>query len=542
MRRAGLLSVGSERWRRADRHGLARDGVDEGDGLRMQVEAVAAMTIKRVAEDGTAETAAVGAVYAQLMGASRERMQLHAVVAGHAVSGVGVLAFGVVYPLSRTVIGIGRQSQPYLALGSHGGARRLEPRHIGLVYLAAGKLALQPVVDLGGERHYHQSAGVHVEPVYHHRSRGMRMTPAHDGCHRLALLSARHAQHASRLVYHHEPLVFIDDVQPMVVGRVAAVFHLYSLQHVAQHGPALALASRVVMQVMAYLSLGTLAPPEHRYAQRAQAHPVGILQQLGLATFARAARWGEVGTLRVVVGKDVGDGSLFATAVAHHKAVEEPVLQAVAHLASLGDEPLSLFALPLLSAVYRADDHGPPLSDAAQLRLLVLALADESARRLFIGGGAQQVAAPLGLLHRLAPSLHTAVATGFNHLAALSDEAAIVGIHGLEAVVDGAYLPLGLLEVSGGREIVVDRRYKVVGERIAAAQLSAVSLQIAQVVAPPYHQHAKHLAPLFGVSAHDFRQTALQFAGSGDAQRMGLVTEWVVHARGWRNGSIEYMK
>ena len=43
------------------------------------------------------------------------------------------------------------------------------------------------------------------------------------------------------------------------------------------------------MQVMAYLSLGTLAPPEHRHAQRAQAHPVGILQQLGLATFARAA-------------------------------------------------------------------------------------------------------------------------------------------------------------------------------------------------------------------------------------------------------------
>ena len=88
----------------------------------MQVEAVAAMTVERVAKDGAAETAAVGAVYAQLMGASRERMQLHAVVAGHAVSGVGVLAFGVVYPLPRTVIGVGRQSQPYLALGSHGGA------------------------------------------------------------------------------------------------------------------------------------------------------------------------------------------------------------------------------------------------------------------------------------------------------------------------------------------------------------------------------------------------------------------------------------
>ena len=122
VRRAGLLSVGSERWRRADRHGLARDGVDEGERLRMQVEAVSAMTVERVAKDGAAETAAVGAVYAQLMGASRERMQLYAVFAGHAVSGVGVLAFGVVYPLSRTVIGIGRQSQPYLALGSHGGA------------------------------------------------------------------------------------------------------------------------------------------------------------------------------------------------------------------------------------------------------------------------------------------------------------------------------------------------------------------------------------------------------------------------------------
>lgn len=76
----------------------------------MQIEAVAAMTVERVAKDGTAETAAVGAVYAQLMGASRERMQLHAVVAGHAVSGVGVLAFGVVYPLSRRVIGGGARA------------------------------------------------------------------------------------------------------------------------------------------------------------------------------------------------------------------------------------------------------------------------------------------------------------------------------------------------------------------------------------------------------------------------------------------------
>ena len=93
-----------------------------GGAVTVLLAAAAAMTVERVAKDGAAETAAVGAVYAQLMGASRERMQLHAVIAGHAVSGVGVLAFGVVYPLPRTVIGVGCQSQPYLALGSHGGA------------------------------------------------------------------------------------------------------------------------------------------------------------------------------------------------------------------------------------------------------------------------------------------------------------------------------------------------------------------------------------------------------------------------------------
>ena len=51
-------------------HPLARDGMFEGDGLCLEIQAVGLLAVELVAEDGTAETVGVGAMHAQLMGSA----------------------------------------------------------------------------------------------------------------------------------------------------------------------------------------------------------------------------------------------------------------------------------------------------------------------------------------------------------------------------------------------------------------------------------------------------------------------------------------
>ena len=61
--------------------------------------------------------------------------------------------------------------------------------------------------------------------------------------------------------------------------------------HPTEYRFALATACRVVMQVMAYLRLRTIAPPEHCHAEGTQVVGVGIMEQLGFAALASTRRW-----------------------------------------------------------------------------------------------------------------------------------------------------------------------------------------------------------------------------------------------------------
>ena len=64
-------------------HSLSCDGMDERDGLRLQIQTVSLVAIKFIAQDGTAETLGVRTVHAQLVGPSRMRPQREACHRSH---------------------------------------------------------------------------------------------------------------------------------------------------------------------------------------------------------------------------------------------------------------------------------------------------------------------------------------------------------------------------------------------------------------------------------------------------------------------------
>ena len=52
-------------------HALARGGMFEGDGLRLEIETVGLCAIEFIAQDGTAKAIGVGTMHPQLVGPAR---------------------------------------------------------------------------------------------------------------------------------------------------------------------------------------------------------------------------------------------------------------------------------------------------------------------------------------------------------------------------------------------------------------------------------------------------------------------------------------
>ena len=138
-----------------------------------------------------------------------------------------------------------------------------------------------------------QSGRRHVQPVHDEWSGSLGVEvvqPLEDG---IEVVLARHGKHARRFVYHHQPLVFVENLQcslsvHILLQRIR--FDLQSHEHVFQNRFTLPLARRIEMPLAAYLVLGRHAPPEFAHGQRLEMMQVRILEQLGQSTFPRSGR------------------------------------------------------------------------------------------------------------------------------------------------------------------------------------------------------------------------------------------------------------
>jgi len=97
-----------------ERHPFAGGGMGEFEPAGVQIEPVGLAAVERVAEDGRGKAVGMCAVYAQLMGAARERTKAYdgvavGIGAGNAVTSEGYAAVDGVYHLSRTVERVGTQ-------------------------------------------------------------------------------------------------------------------------------------------------------------------------------------------------------------------------------------------------------------------------------------------------------------------------------------------------------------------------------------------------------------------------------------------------
>ena len=67
--------IQSELWGEFEVHLLAGDGMDEADGLGLEIETVSLRAIELVTHDGATQAVGVGTVYAQLMGTPGLRVE-----------------------------------------------------------------------------------------------------------------------------------------------------------------------------------------------------------------------------------------------------------------------------------------------------------------------------------------------------------------------------------------------------------------------------------------------------------------------------------
>ncbi len=107
--------IQSELWGKFEVHLLACDGMDEGNGLRLEIETVSLRAIEFIAFDGTAEAVGMGAVHSQLMRAAGVGPEGEESVTGgwffcytsqNTVFGDGAFATLKVDDLTRTVHGV----------------------------------------------------------------------------------------------------------------------------------------------------------------------------------------------------------------------------------------------------------------------------------------------------------------------------------------------------------------------------------------------------------------------------------------------------
>src|SRR3712207_4306437 len=107
---------------------------------------------------------------------------------------------------------------------------------------------------------------------------------------------------------------------------------LFRSKHEPQDGFALAVAGRIVMEVMTNFVFRAFAPPKHGHLHGTKVVGESVLQQFGLTTFAASGRR-NVGW-RVGCGPNGEQVGHVAVLIAHAELAEEPLLQAVRELSA----------------------------------------------------------------------------------------------------------------------------------------------------------------------------------------------------------------
>ena len=158
---------------------------------------------------------------------------------------------------------------------------------------AMEELLLEGMVGVGSAGDDEEARGLHVETVDHHRAVVVGVTLAQDVLDREAVDAAGHGEHARRLAHNDERRLFADDDKVLCRGLAlghALVLDVEALEHEGQNGLALAPTGRVVVTVMTHLATGRGSLPELGDGKGTEAVEIGILQELGCAAVARAAR------------------------------------------------------------------------------------------------------------------------------------------------------------------------------------------------------------------------------------------------------------
>ena len=117
------------------------------------------MSVEAVAYDGNTQSVMVGAVNAQLVGASGMRKEGYprdvSFPFDNAVFGYGLLAVGEIHLLIRSVERVGTQRQAYLAVYRAVG-HAVQEGDIPLAYLTLGKLRLELLVRFHVKGYYYK--------------------------------------------------------------------------------------------------------------------------------------------------------------------------------------------------------------------------------------------------------------------------------------------------------------------------------------------------------------------------------------------------
>lgn len=282
-------------------HAAVEGGVVKLQDCGVETKTASGQTVEGVADDGGVEPVGMGAVDAELVGAScgggeAQQGGAAAIVKGddtqHFVERMGGFAVGEInaHPWQVEVVGgQGQTDFSFLARVEVLGV--LAEGGIFLVGRAVGKLCLQVLLCFQGSCYDHQSAGEAVQAV--DRVGTILAFPAvgEQGDDGGGVALARHGEEASGLFDDGQLVVLIEHAQ-LEGGVGDDGFHLrvQSLHHPREDGAAAQVARGVILAVMAHLFLGGRTPPEHGDTPWVHLVEVGILQEFGFAAFACSRR------------------------------------------------------------------------------------------------------------------------------------------------------------------------------------------------------------------------------------------------------------
>ena len=300
--------------------------------------------VEPVADDGPAETGAMGAVDPELMGSTGvwnqpEKQGSCRSCMQNFILGDGGFPVHGIDPLPWPVVPVGSQGEGDLAM-----IARLErglagfgchhQRQIGFCHFAVFELLLQGGLDFQRLGEDHQAGGVHVEPVTGKDRRvGLRGT-AISGKPVLKRTSWRDArnrtsgyrQHAGWFVHHDQRGIFVPHngigQMPVRIAFEGIGLHVHALQHIAEQRPAFACTSWVEGPVTTDFPGRRGAEPELADSQRLESVRQSVLQQFRCRAVA-----GSAGRNEPAVSEKLPDGASLAPAVGDDILLKKPILQ-----------------------------------------------------------------------------------------------------------------------------------------------------------------------------------------------------------------------